>query len=353
MKLKLPDLSQTRILLIAGDEDALRRRAFGEVLTGLGVSADDFDLEAFNADTRPPQDWEAAAGTPPFFSPRRVVIVRQVLRQDPPAKSLAIPETGFLLLVADEESGSEDKQRQFTTRGKAWAKWCKEAGGYTVDCTVDPKLLQNLLRAEAEQMGKKMSVPAAKLLEEMTGANFSRAMGEIEKLSLFLGDRHEIREEDVRKVVFPTRDWSLWSLIDAVIDQKPAVALAELRSLLGTSTKVEEAANRSILPQLSRQVRLVWQARVCLDQGDRAPDVRPSTLALLPEKNISGERGFVITKAFRQAGRLSLAQLTDALQELADADAQLKGALPSAGARETLETLILRLGNVLSGRMAS
>jgi hypothetical protein len=106
-------------------------------------------------------------------------------------------------------------------------------------------------------------------------------------------------------------------------------ALRQLRILVGSPSRAEDAAFRSILPNVGRTLRLVWQARLCLDEGV-SPDGAPDEVRRLfpPKPNLAAEKPFVQGKVMRLARTVNLASLTRCLAVLSEADARLKGILP-------------------------
>lgn len=364
MKVDLNKALQAKAVLIMGDEDVLRLKMLRDFMREAGLGEDDFDSETFIADERTPTEWVASASTIPFLSDRRTVIVRQLLRRDPDTsdgdakakKNLKnpladLPDTGRVVLVADEEPGQDgDKKSRFTKIQTHWEKWVKEIGGTVIDCTIAEGTLSKEFTEEAKTWGKKLSRPAADLLVEMVGGSYSRGLGEVGKLALFIGDQEEIREEHVRQVVTATREWNMWGLIDAVRDRRVGEAVRQLRVLAGTNRKIEEAAFQSIFPQLTRYFRLLWQARICHEYGVQQPSHAPEKVqALFPKKpNLLSEKPGTLSRILPQAKKVSLSQITACLEEIAVADAELKGIRPSANSLDTLERLLMRLAEILA-----
>src|SRR5262249_2384341 len=151
-----------------------------------------------------PLDWLSSVGTVPFLSDRRIAVIRHLLRRDPDNIKLTdLPETALLILVADDESGDDSKQMRYKTLRTNWEKAVNKAGGYMEDFEGESRDVPKAGRAGAEVLGKKLSDPAIDALVEMTGFSISRAIEELEKLAIFVGDTAEIRESDVRTVVVP------------------------------------------------------------------------------------------------------------------------------------------------------
>ncbi len=353
-----------RVVLLTGEEDALRRRALSEVLH-LATQDGDFDLETIEADESPPTNWIASAGTAPFLSSRRTVVVRHLLRVDPPGSRSAgalegndlvaqlrrLPESALLLLVADDEAGEENRQRRLATIRKGWEKSVAEAGGLVSQFSADAKQIREAIKLEAIRLDKKISDASAESLAEMTGASFSRAIEELEKLALYVGSETQIRESDIRAVVVPSRDWNVFKLVDAIVDGAVPEALRQIRVMVGSQTKAEDAAFSRILPTLSRQFRLMWQARLCIE-AKCGPDSAPERVQRLfmDKPNFAKEAPYRQSRLLQQAKRVDLTALQRCFQAVSDADAKLKGLLDSFSPIETLEHMVLEMVEVIGTR---
>ena len=387
----------SRVVILTGDEEALRRRALSEMVE-LANREGDFDIQFFEADETPPIDWIASAGTAPFLSEHRTVVVRHICRRDPlgpktqeteeedsdsdeasveespklktskasasknETKSFVeelirglkgLPESALLILVADEESGDEGKQRKFTAKRKAWEKVVKDAGGMVATFSTDPKALKETIKKEADRLGAKISDLSADRLAEMTGSNLSRSIEELEKLVLYVGAGGQIREADLRAVVVPSREWNVYKLIEAIIDGAVPQALRQLRILVGSPTKAEEAAFSRILPTMSRQLRLMWQARLCFEAKCSPEDAPEKIRRLFPEKpNLAKEHPFGQSRLMKQARRVDFPALQECFQAVSKADSKLKGLLDSFSAIETLELMVLEMVEVAGPKPA-
>jgi DNA polymerase-3 subunit delta len=315
-------------------------------MVAVATQEDDFDLQVVDAGDSSPMEWSASAGTTPFLSSRRTVVVRHLLRLDEiDTKGWAdLPETAMLILVADEEGGDDNRQRHFTSLRGAWEKAVKAVGGYVEEFKIDPKQLVESIRQEAGRLGKKMSPKAGETLAEMCGSNLSRALDELEKLALFVGSGDTISESDVRNVALPSREWNVFRMVDAAITGDGGEALRQLRILVGSATKAEDAAFGRILPTLHRQLRLIWQARMMIEARVDPESPPESFVAQLPENpSLLKQAPFVRGKAMRAAKNANFDQLSECLNIVSDADARLKGMLPSYSAMETLEQMLLKM----------
>ncbi len=346
----------SRVVLIRGDEEVLRRQALSELLRLAGT--DEFDTEFVQGDTSTPAEWIGSAGTVPFMGDRRTVVVRNLLRTRETAADwqpglAGLPPTALIVLVADEEmTADDDRARKLGTVGQAWQSVVTKAGGSVIDCSLkDAGKLQSALREAAKEAGKQLTPPAATALAEMCGGSYSRCISELEKLCIYVEPSLEVRETDVLAAATPSREWNVFKLADAVVAGQPGQALRQLRVMVSSATKADEAANRSILPNLARQFKLIWQARACIDAGINPGAPSESIIAHFPKKpNLGTENPWARNRAIQSAKNVSKAQAEQCLNHLSEADARLKGVLPSVDALETLESLILACCDTMGRR---
>ena len=337
----------------------MRRQALSELIAET-TKEDDFDIQTMNADESGPVDWIGSAGTAPFLSSKRTVVVRNLLRKGPPEEAFgsdkpkfSLPEYALLILVVDEETGDESRQRRLLGYRKAWEKLVTASGGMTVQFDPDPKTIKPAIRIKATAQGKALSSQALDALVEMTGNSLSRALEELEKLVVYAGEQAQISEADVRAVVVPSRDWYIFKLVDAVVAGNVGEGLRQLRLLVGTSTKAEAAAFQSIFPQLSKQLRLAWQARCCIDAGIGPANPPEHILAMFPDRpNLAKEADWSQRRAMGIGQRLDHDQISRCFQLLSDANARLVGLLPGFSAIETLERMVLEMAEVVRAKAA-
>lgn len=275
-------------------------------------------------------------------------MVRHLLRAGDPKDSrpeqlATVPSTGRLLLVADEEATlDEDRQRRFSDSAKAWAKAVIAHGGSVIEASVPPAQFSSRVRAEADALGKALSASAADVLKEVCGGSFSRAVDEVEKLSLYVGDRPSITEADIHHVASASREHNVFRLVESIAAGEAGAAFAQLRTLFGNTARPDDAANRFLAP-LSRQFRLVWQARTALDSKIGVGQMKAQLPGALAERpRLDTEPDFAQQKALRLAKRVSLPALAQCLQEVADCDARLKGLAPATSALDSIETMVVR-----------
>lgn len=353
------DLSKAvvaRVVLIYGAEEALKARALADLKEALGLGEDAFDYQEFVANSSAPVEWYASVCTAPFFSPKRVAVVRNLLRvssDDLGNVNLAtVPESGLLVLVADSEGGDDDKQRRLAKIEAGWIKAITTAKGYAGDCKVDPKEETGIVRRECERFGKTMTENVARILLEVTGG-LSEAIHEVEKLCLYVAESKAIGEHDVRAVAIASKDWNVYKLVDAMIAGNATEGLGQLDYLLGTMNKPTDAALSSILPTLSKSLRLIFQAKIAIEKGGDAEKIPPSALDLFPDKpNLASEKDWLRRRYFNWAKSSSLPSIAAALQLVSDTDCRLKGAISGFTPKEALERMVIDLTNIFRTKVA-
>jgi DNA polymerase-3 subunit delta len=337
-----------RVVFLGGDEEILRRRALASLLAFCGADADAFDVENMEGGINTPGDWIAASGTAPFLAARRIVTVRRLLRTDIDGVKRGVfkslPETALIILVADDEAGDDERQRRLRQTRAAWEKLVAAEAGHVESFKLDPRAIRQMVKDEAESLDRKISEASLDLLIEMTGGGLSRAFEELEKLALFTQGETAIREAEIRQLVAPTREWNVFKLVDALASGQVAEALRQLKILVGSQSKAEDAAMRSILPQTSRSLKLLWQGRLFFEAGRQPAAPTPELLEMLPERpRLSNEMAFLQTRTMNVSRRLTLDQIADGLEIVARTDARLKGLGDAFSAMDTLESMVLEM----------
>jgi len=178
----------------------------------------------------------------------------------------------------------------------------------------------------------KLDGDAARELVDSLGGDMMMVAGELEKLTLFAGDKKRITLGDVETLVLAAKQRSFYDLTDAISSRDQARALEVLDAILSSGDGDEGAIGhlymlsrtfRQMLVILERNVRdsrALWQA---LWQGFRIPP-------------------FAAEDVIRQARRYkSRRELTSAIRRVARADLALRSNPPSK--RLVLENLVLEL----------
>lgn len=167
--------------------------------------------------------------TVPFLAPHRLVILRDAdafvkthraalekFFQKPPSSA------SLLLVVASWQSN--------TRLAKLVAKI-----GEAIDCSVPEKGdLAQWLTKSASKRGKKIARDAAELLGQWVGRDLAALDGEIEKLSLYVGECEQITADDVSKLVTASAGPAAFDLTNAITQGDATWALKTLGGMLRT-----------------------------------------------------------------------------------------------------------------------
>ncbi|MFZ2446937.1 MAG: DNA polymerase III subunit delta [Syntrophobacteraceae bacterium] len=178
----------------------------------------------------------------------------------------------------------------------------------------------------AREKGKVLSFRAAYVLVEMTGADLSSLLSELEKICTFVGERTEIEAEDIEAAATSQRISSTFELLDQIRARQAGKAVKSLRSLV-----LSGEPPLKVLASLAWQIRMLWQVKDGLGRG-----VSETELAAKLKR-----RPFAVRKASEQAARFSESDLRAFLEAIRQADVDIKstGSPPEL----VLEALLLDL----------
>ncbi len=336
-----------RVVAIHGSERITILEKLDEVLTSAG-SLDDgaFDYTELDGRSTSAQEISDSCATAPFLAARRTVLVRRAHRLDKPAsaslaKSVAtLPPTALLVMVFEPE----DEGKDFAKDPLVVA--IRKAGkDYACESPQGAALVRQLMERAKAAKGE-IAKPAAETLAQIVSGSLTLATAELDKLLLYC-DGKPIDPQTVIRVAAPSQTWKVFELLDAVIAGRLGVALQNLKYLLEGTTSPQEAAMRFLLPQLHRQVRLLWQAKACQVEGLSVDQ----SAHLLPQgRNLANAHSFVRDKLLRAARGLSLDQVEAMLRCILEADMRMKGQAAAAGPKETLERLLAEMCEIAGGR---
>ena len=323
------------IYLFHGGESYLAEREFLE--TWRRLTADlisDLDAEMLDATTSP-AEVAMAAGTIGFFSPIRVVGIRdwkplmpvsgrrraKADADDPGAAAAAtlaeLPESAQLLLLASVTVPATHPlvklaQRQGEVRSFARLRWRD-----LLDWTTR--------RAKEIELG--LDSRGARALVNAVGDDLRLIDAELEKLKTYAaGER--LTEDAVRRLVPDTAEHQVWDLTDSLLSD-PGRAALELDRALGSG---EPAGRLSYM--LVRHLRLVLAAS---DAASRSAGSEELTRAFAGDGRPLSD--FAVQKAFSQAAGVDRRRLEGLYRRAAGVEAsQRRGEL---GEDEALRLLVL------------
>ena len=225
-----------RVYLFAGPEELNKREALAALrrkLLPAGLEQlNDATLEGCGA-----RDIIAAAETLPLMCDRRIVVVRDWgpltsgKSRNEEADVAAIlewikdaPDTCVLVFYMTVEIDGRKKLSAALTKMPGYVDF-----GHLNDAQLAKWCTQHLRKE-----GKRISSDALSELCMMAGQDLIRLSGELKKLAAFTGDAEEIGVEDVRAVVSPSPEFSVFMILDHLLEgrlkEATEVVNAELRN---------------------------------------------------------------------------------------------------------------------------
>lgn len=308
--------------------------------------AEDFDFAVIDAASTSPAELLTAVRSAPFLSQRRLTVLERVrclkARGRQPAESAEDAEAAseapapagedpfWDAILADPPptscvvallEGQPDARLRLT---KAVL-----ARGQFVECAPSGRDAQALagevVREAVAEHKLKMGWRAQGLLVSTAGTDFGQLSQEVEKLSLYCGDR-PVTEEDVLLLVPRTAQADIWQLLDAVEGGKPAEAHRIIRAAFARG---ESAV--ALVASLASQLRIMARASERSEAG--------VPLTALP--GVLGANRFWVEQSLRRARLFPLSDLYQAIRELARIDLGIKTGMvePEAG----VEAFVLSL----------
>ena len=175
--------------------------------------------------------------------------------------------------------------------------------------TPNGEALSRWIRSRVGDKGCSIVPGAITLLSQLVGPNLRVLDNELEKLALYAGEE-SIVEAHVRELVPEMRETSVFNVVDAVLERRPAVALRATNRLSQGGAGFSE-----VIAMVSMQVRRVVLARHLLDSGLAQSEIG-SRLNIGPD--------FVLRKTMQQARSHSPEGLAMLYEALLEADLAVK-----------------------------
>ncbi|MBS3735156.1 MAG: DNA polymerase III subunit delta [Phycisphaerae bacterium] len=259
----MADAAVHPVYVLNGGDAFLRDARRSEVIAAVIGDADpQVAVTSFDADAEPAEVFDELR-TIPFLSPRRVVVVRDAdgfVRRNRAAveKYLEAPSDCSVLVLEVNSWASNTRLYKTVKRiGRAIDCSPPNAGG-----------VGRRLRDMARARGKTLAGDAAELLAQWIGQDLAALDGEIEKLSLYVGERQTITAADVGELVTATAGPGAFALTNAVTAGDVRGALTALDGMC--QVRGEEFRTLGLL---TWHLRRALKAKRQLDAG-RTPDLK-------------------------------------------------------------------------------
>jgi len=323
------------IYVIAGKEQSLVSAECDKLLERL-IEPQQRAVALFSADPKQVAvaDVMDELRTLPFLAERRVVVVkdadkfisenRQLLENyfDKPCP------TGILILTVSSWSA-----------GTRLAKKLQKVGKLISVAQPRPwQLPDRLIKYAFDAHNKELPHDAAELLVELTGDELGRLYSEVDKLAIFAGPapaspdasrgggEKTITPQHVEQLIGHNRIFGAFAVIDACLAGDSTQAVDRLRNMFAE----DRSAEYTVVGAFAFHFRRLFNAKVLFEKG-----AQPSEVAT--KLRIWGNKeGF-----FAQLRRMSLQQIGDTLQQLAQIDYAIKTG--QSKAQVEIEKLALKL----------
>lgn len=269
------------VVLILGDVGLLVDRAVAEleasVMPHVGIPA--FNVGTWRGDDNDVMGALRAARTLPMMADRRLVIVRGVenageswleaateyAREPNASTTLVIAGTGF----AKPKKGEGD-------HGARLRNAVKKSGEVMTFKSEDQRP-SSFAVAHATRLGKRLGAREAELLVEVVGGELGTLAVELEKLSLYLGDREEITAADIDEACSLLAEQVVWELTAGIAARDASRAHAALFRLLDQDDSSGQV--RRLLGMIAWQTRQVIEVAAAIREGLSDWEVRQRTKA--------------------------------------------------------------------------
>jgi len=311
------------IYVIAGKEQSLVSAECDKLLERL-IEPQQRAVALFSADPKQVAvaDVMDELRTLPFLAERRVVVVkdadkfisenRQLLESyfDNPCP------TGVLILTVSSWPA-----------GTRLAKKLQKVGKLISIAQPRPwQLPDRLIKYAFDAHNKELPHDAAELLVELIGDELGRLYSEVDKLTLFAGEEKTITPQHVEQLIGHNRIFGAFAVIDACLAGDSTQAVDRLRNMFAE----DRSAEYTVVGAFAFPFRRLFNAKVLFEKG-----AGPSEVAT--KLRIWGNKeGF-----FAQLRQMSLQQIGDTLQQLAQIDYAIKTG--QSKAQVEIEKLALKL----------
>ena len=169
--------------------------------------------------------------------------------------------------------------------------------------------LARWIRNRVGEKGSRITPGAIRLLTSLTGTSLWMLDNDLEKLALYAGNR-AIEESDVRLLVSQSREASIFSAVDALLEGRAPVAMRLIHRL-----REDGAELPYIVSMTARQLRLVTLAKELMDR-------REGEKAIKDRLGINHD--FALKRTMEQARKHSWNSLEWLYKKLLEADLAVK-----------------------------
>jgi DNA polymerase-3 subunit delta len=288
-----------------GPEDLLIEKRVEEIkAVSMTPGFESMNQQIFHADSLDVTELLTSAGTLPAFSTYRLIILKgagslKASDTEMMLEYIECPSPSTVLVFVSSESKPDNR--------KAFIKLLSKCG-YLVNCKrMGDRELPAWVAAEVKKYGKRISRGASNRLIASAGPKLRDLSGEIDKLTLFIGDKEGIEESDVEEAGIDLREETIFKLTDAIGSKNPGAAFKILN-------KLSEIHPLQMLGLVSREIRILLKVKA-LEREAVSRQAFGASLGVPP---------FTIDGYIKRSRGFSEAELKSALHRLSKVDTGIK-----------------------------
>lgn len=301
------------VYLFWGDEWYLKKKELDQFVEQIPLDVRDFNLDVFEEQSVSYSELKDAVSTLPVFCDQRLVVLKnsRLLGTAGKKNRGGISEEQLFQVLNNLNSAScllILAEGNVDRRKKAY-KLIAEQGEVKEFGPLKGRELLAWLNDQFEQRGKKIAKDAAQLILDSCSGSLSQLLQEVEKISLYCGERPLIDKGTVSGLISPINQETIFQLVDAVAEKNGKLALQILQRMLD-----DNESPLKILFMVTRQFRLIFQVKSLTEQG-QSPKMLASILRQPP---------FVVHNCLRQGRRYSIEELNHIFDLLLAADSSIK-----------------------------
>jgi len=299
------------VYLLFGKESHLATQCYDALWkAAIGSGPRGFNDQVFQAEKTSGAAIASAAAHLPMMASRRVIAVRHVGKlKKVDCERLAeycanpSPTTVLLLLGASGAAKSVDGRTKLAKAIRAQGRWCEFRKLYG-------RNLRSWIEGEARRLGNHLDPSGPGYLEALLGNDLSQIANGLRNVSLYVGEREEIRMEDLELVISGSKEEARWDLLDDLGRRRLQPALRNLQILLRQGEDPH-----GLLALIRRRVRMLLEIERALARGVRRDEALKA----------AGVAPNMTWKWGDQLGNYSPRELQRAASRLVTAESDVKG----------------------------
>jgi len=253
------------IYYLSGADEFLKKESYNRLTSAVLAGAmKDFNLDVFFGGAADIGSVISSANTFPVMAARRLVVIKDANKMSAADEEKLLsyiekPSPGTTLLMV---GNSIDKRKKFySTIGKKFSL-IDHSSPYENE-------MPKWIRWIAKKKGVAISTEAVACLVEIVGNDLASIENEIEKASLYLGERTTIELGDIEAVTVDVKVITIFQFIDAIGSKDLKESLIKLKKILDSGM-----SPLLILNMIARQLRLIWVGMEALRKGGTDSDLR-------------------------------------------------------------------------------